>query len=980
MSPIKTVIFLVFVFVSFAKLEAYEVWIGTHLMRSSDAKDLASWALTASWVDGFNVNRAPHDTDPASISEYRSIFSQFTSAKSAITEFARSQATRDPDEINERAFPSLAQRLEEIFSLERNFGYELTAIMFYDERGTFQGTEYLYEWTEIEIQYLRDWLDTNGHSDIELKWNVRNNSLRNQQISAMSVVDSVEIEASTTALLNNTNNQITFFTWYWNNPATAGKPIALQIPRTLDGLNQIRGTREVAQMIGGIIGYGEDGMRSDRLIFLPVTYNDNYDFSPETISGGSSYTNSLSSIALSLIEQRSLFEGRVRVPTVVNAHDLSRHFPPTVSFIPDQTLAYEASTGPLPFTVGDDATAVSSLTVTANSSNTNLVPAGNIVIGGSGANRTVSVTAAPGQSGTTEIELWVDDGLLASPIIFTVTVLESGIIPGTLLSLSSDCAIKETPAIEKVSDAIVDVGARGTSPWVERCAVYVFELPDLGAVSDPFQEADFIFEFVDKNASLRGYDLYGLGRRASATVQVGDFYSQTSTADPTDATRLQQSILTNSTPVGLVSTSGGGSANLLNYLNEQYAGGAGVGEYVFLRINTRALKSGLNYAILTMSEGGDSGPVDTRPRITYQANDPDAEVDVNEVIAGWDTWNSTTSPTATATAPGVTASATASAVGGTANWSNTDGSGDPGRGSSEDTSWGSFDGNGAPASSVTNVGGANITATNAKNDAQVTFTITNNGASDIELDAFHFDALAFRPKAPRTYSLSVMPGSDITVGNVFTSGLPTNDNSTNAITHLAGVLVGHDRHDEIDLDLSGLADSTLEIGGTVIFQLEFSNGAGDGSGGHHLFLDNVAVSGSGATASLSELENWRFLYFGTTENSGIAADAFDVNGDGENNLLEFATNQNPNVPTLLSTPVALNGGEIEFIYLRNKAALADGMNFQVEWSDTLLPDSWSSVGVVESLAGETDESQRIVANLPTGLSGPRFVRLKVIQP
>ncbi|MGC6467209.1 MAG: hypothetical protein ACON38_19345 [Akkermansiaceae bacterium] len=980
MSPAKIAIFLLFAFASLVKLEGYEVWIGTHLMRSSDANNLDSWSLTASQVDGFNVNRAPHDTDPASNSEYRTIFAQFSNAGSAITEFARSQATRDPVKTDELAFPSIAQRLEEIFSLEGNFGYELTAIMFYDERGTFQGTEYLYEWTEIEIQYLRDWLDTNGHSDIELKWNVRNNSLRNQQISAMSVVDSVEIEASTTALLNNTNNQITFFTWYWNNPATVNKPIALQIPRTLDGLNQIRGTREVAQMIGGIIGYGEDGMRSDRLIFLPVTYNDNYDFSPETISGGTSYTNSLSSIALSLIEQRSLFEGRVRVPTVTDAHNLTRHLPPMVSPISDQTVAYETSTGSLPFTVGDDLTPVSSLTVTANSSDPGLVPAENIVVGGSDANRTVTVTPAVGQSGSAEIELWVDDGSLASPIIFTVTVLEPGLISGILLSQSSDCAIKETPAIEKVSDAIVDVGARGASPWVERCAVYVFELPDLGAVSDPFQEADFVFEFVGKNSSLRGHDLYGLGRRADATVEAGDYYSQTSTIDPTDATRLQQSILTNSTPLGLVRTSGGGSSNLVNYLNAQYAGGAGVGEYVFLRINTRAPKSGLNYAMLTMSEGGVSGPVDTRPRITYQANDPDPGVEVNEVIAGWDTWESSTSPSSTVTAPGVTASATASAVGGTANWSNTDGGGDPGRGSSDDATWGSFGGNGDLASSVTIVGAANLTVTNAKTDAQVTFTITNNGGSDIELEAFHFDALAFRPKAPRSYSLSVLPGSDITVGNVFTSGLPTNDNSTNAISHLGGALIGHDQHDEVDLDLRGLADSTLEVGGTVIFQLEFKNGVGDGAGGHHLFLDNVAVSGSGATAPFSGIENWRFVHFGMAENSGAAADDFDANGDGEDNLLEFATHQNPNAPTLLSTSVGLSGGEIRFTYLRSKAALADGMGFQVEWSDTLLPGSWSAVGVVESVVGETEATQSVVANLPTGNAGPRFIRLKVVTP
>ena len=139
-------------------------------------------------------------------------------------------------------------------------------------------------------------------------------------------MDSVEIEASTTPLLNNTNNQITFFTWFWNNPATANKPIALQIPRTLDSLNQIRGTRRVAQMIGGIIGYGEDGMRSDRLIFLPVTYNDDYEFAPETINNGTSYTNTLSSIALSLIEQRELFEGRLpQLPTVADADDDVTH-------------------------------------------------------------------------------------------------------------------------------------------------------------------------------------------------------------------------------------------------------------------------------------------------------------------------------------------------------------------------------------------------------------------------------------------------------------------------------------------------------------------------------------------------------------------------------------------------------------------------------------------------------------------------------
>ncbi|MDG1070041.1 MAG: hypothetical protein P8P32_00410 [Akkermansiaceae bacterium] len=136
-----------------SNVSAYEVWMGTHLMGSADANDLPAWALTASQLDGFNSNRAPHDPDPASSDGWRTIYAQFTSAWSAIAEFTCSQATRDPSKTDKLAFPSITQRLENIFSFENNFGYDLTAIMFYDERGTLQGTEYLYEWTDIEIQH-----------------------------------------------------------------------------------------------------------------------------------------------------------------------------------------------------------------------------------------------------------------------------------------------------------------------------------------------------------------------------------------------------------------------------------------------------------------------------------------------------------------------------------------------------------------------------------------------------------------------------------------------------------------------------------------------------------------------------------------------------------------------------------------------------------------------------------------------------------
>jgi hypothetical protein len=214
------------------------------------------------------------------------------------------------------------------------------------------------------------------------------------------------------------------------------------------------------------------------------------------------------------------------------------------------------------------------------------------------------------------------------------------------------------------------------------------------------------------------------------------------------------------------------------------------------------------------------------------------------VIAGWDTWDDPTAPTATVTASDITASATASAVGGTANWTIMDSGSDPGRGSSIDTTWGTFDGNGNAASAVTDVGPANMTATTGKTDAEVTFTITNNGTADLSMDAFHMDVFAFRFKAPRIYSLDVLDGSDITVGTVFASeGAPTNGNDTNDIFTNNGTegLDTHDLHMDLDIDMTGLADNVLANGESATIQINFTGGAGEG-GGHHLFLDNVAFS------------------------------------------------------------------------------------------------------------------------------------------
>ena len=83
---------------------------------------------------------------------------------------------------------------------------------------------------------------------------------------------------------------------------------------------------------------------------------------------------------------------------------------PTISDITNQTTNEDTATSAIPFTVGDLETTADYLTVTATSSNTALVPNGNISLGGSSANRTASILPASNQSGTATITVSVMDG------------------------------------------------------------------------------------------------------------------------------------------------------------------------------------------------------------------------------------------------------------------------------------------------------------------------------------------------------------------------------------------------------------------------------------------------------------------------------------------------------------------------------------------------------------------------------------------
>ncbi len=95
---------------------------------------------------------------------------------------------------------------------------------------------------------------------------------------------------------------------------------------------------------------------------------------------------------------------------------------PKISTIANQIMNMDA-TALFGFTVSDDLTPASALRVTAFAGNAVLFPAIRIIVGGSGAARTVKVTPAAGQSGTANIYLHVTDGAGLTTIMhFLVTV------------------------------------------------------------------------------------------------------------------------------------------------------------------------------------------------------------------------------------------------------------------------------------------------------------------------------------------------------------------------------------------------------------------------------------------------------------------------------------------------------------------------------------------------------------------------------
>jgi hypothetical protein len=114
--------------------------------------------------------------------------------------------------------------------------------------------------------------------------------------------------------------------------------------------------------------------------------------------------------------------GSVQVSALTIRNGTAPNQPPTISSIPNRTIAEDAPNQSVSFTINDPDTPVSQLVLSATSSNSSLISGSVLAFGGSGTNRTLTFRPQADQSGSTVVTVTVNDGQASASTSFSVNV------------------------------------------------------------------------------------------------------------------------------------------------------------------------------------------------------------------------------------------------------------------------------------------------------------------------------------------------------------------------------------------------------------------------------------------------------------------------------------------------------------------------------------------------------------------------------
>jgi len=162
-----------------------------------------------------------------------------------------------------------------------------------------------------------------------------------------------------------------------------------------------------------------------------------------------------------------------------------------------------------------------------------------------------------------------------------------------------------------------------------------------------------------------------------------------------------------------------------------------------------------------------------------------------------------------------------------------------------------------------------------------------------------------------------------------------------------------------------------------LFQGVASAASTSNAADYALSLNPATVVGNNGTAYLTgtlltALETWRNTWFGTTANSGNAADNFDFDNDGLVNLLEYAFGLNPKDGASCLIPQAQLVASNLVISFSEPPGV-DSITYGAEWSTSLAPLDWHPVT-------DTGVAPQHIFSVPTNGNPALFMRLKVTGP
>lgn len=218
---------------------------------------------------------------------------------------------------------------------------------------------------------------------------------------------------------------------------------------------------------------------------------------------------------------------------------------------------------------------------------------------------------------------------------------------------------------------------------------------------------------------------------------------------------------------------------------------------------------------------------------------------------------------------------------------------------------------------------------------------------------------------------SVPAGVTATGGNAqVTLGWNASANTTNYLVKRSIVSGGPYTTLTSAVVTTSYVDTTVTNDSTYFYVIEAQNAVGVSGNSAQVSATPVAHINTG-------FENWRLANFGSIANTGNGADGADPDGDGFVNLLEYATNRNPNVAdTAPLTSIGRTGDGLRLTLTYTSVADANLVYTVQGVNDIAGTPAWSTVATSTG-AGNVAGSTTVTDTQLISASPRRFLRLSV---